>query len=58
MVIVKCVGERKNITIGNKYNILDEDKHCIRIINDKNEEDWYYKEYFKRVIKINIKHRR
>jgi hypothetical protein len=46
MVIVKCKEQYDGIIVGNKYKMLDEDIYSICIINDRNEEYWYDKEFF------------
>ena len=56
---VKCIGigTYKCLTLGKTYDVIDvidedEDYWYYIIINDKDNQTWYEKEYFKPISKI------
>ena len=41
----------KNLTIGKIYDVIVEEEDCYYIINDKGQEDFFPKEWFKTLAK-------
>lgn len=52
MVQVKCILERKFLTVGKLYTVYDRTKWSIRVRNDIHSLEFIPKDYFKEVKKI------
>ena len=52
---IKCINNddfKYGLTVGKTYEVIEYDKEGYKIINDRNIENWYIEERFKKLSEI------